>query len=59
MEKMPVATQDTASIKRNNTHQLLEKQLVYGIGMLFLIKNGTKTPVIMRIYPENNRKNQF
>lgn len=57
MEKMPVATQDTASIKRNNTHQLLEKQLVYGIGMSFLIKNGTKTPEIMRTYPENHRKN--
>lgn len=57
MEKMPVATQDTAGIKRNNTHQLLEKQLVYGIGMSFLIKNGTKTTVIMRKYPENHRKN--
>jgi hypothetical protein len=57
MEKMPVATQDTACIKRNNTHQLLEKQLVYGIGMSFLIKNGTKTPVIMRKFPKNHRKN--
>lgn len=57
MERMPVATQDTAGIKRNVIHQLPEKQLVYGIGMSFLIKNGTKTPVIMRKYPDNHRKN--
>jgi len=59
MEKMPIATTDTASIKQKKTYQLPVKQSVNGISVPIPIKNDIKTPVIMKKYSENHRKNLF
>jgi len=51
MEKMPVATKDTISLKPNNTYQLPEALSVKGISVPFWMKNDIKTRVIMKKIP--------
>ena len=59
MDKMPIPTTDTVSIRQTHIHQLLEILRVNGTGMPYWMKNDIKTPVIMKKHPENHKKINF